>query len=46
MDGVRLAKKKMFFSWEKAKNELGYEPGPARRALKDAVDWFRAKGLV
>jgi dihydroflavonol-4-reductase len=44
VDGVRLARKRMFFSHEKAEKELGYNPGPVNQALKDAVDWFRYNG--
>ena len=39
--GVRLAKKRMFFSTEKAKRLLGYNPRPVGEALRDAVEWFR-----
>ncbi len=39
-DGVRMAKKKMYFSSEKARRELGYFPRPADEALADAVAWF------
>jgi dihydroflavonol-4-reductase len=39
--GVRLAKKKMFFSTEKARRVLGFHPRPIEEALRDAVDWFR-----
>ncbi len=46
VDGVRLAKKKMFFSIEKAKNLLGYMPRPAEKALEDAVQWFKSKDLL
>jgi len=46
VDGVRMAKKKMFFSSAKAENELGYAARPAGEALRDAVDWFRANGYV
>ena len=46
VDGVKLARKKMFFSIEKAKRELGYQPRPAAKALEDAVNWFRAQGMV
>lgn len=42
-DGVRMAKKKMFFTCDKAKEKLGYDPRPAADAIKDAVDWFKAK---
>ncbi len=44
LDGVRLARKKMYFSCEKAKRELGYAPRPAAEALRDAVAWFREFG--
>lgn len=44
MDSVRMAKKKMFFSCEKAKRELGYNPRPARDAILDAVVWFKENG--
>jgi len=41
-DGAKMAKKYMFFSSDKAKAKLGYNPGPAVEALRDAVEWFRA----
>lgn len=44
VDGVRLARKKMFFSSDKAIRELGYDPRPARQAIEDAIAWFRAQG--
>ena len=44
LDGIKMARKKMFFSSAKAARELGYTPRPATEALKDAVAWFRAKG--
>lgn len=40
VDGVRMSKKQMYFSSEKAKQALGYTPRPARDALEDAVAWF------
>lgn len=42
VNSVRMAKKLMYFSSDKARRELGYEPRPARTALKDAVEWFGA----
>jgi dihydroflavonol-4-reductase len=45
-DGLRLARKKMFFSSEKAVDELGYAPRSADLALTDAVAWFRRHGMV
>jgi len=46
LDAVKMAKKKMFVSSDKAKRELGYNPGPVEGALQRAVDWFRANGYV
>jgi len=43
-DGIRMARKKMYFSSDKAKAALGYAPRPAEEALKDAVAWFREAG--
>lgn len=40
LEAVRMSKKKMWVSHEKATRELGYKPGPAREALTDAVAWF------
>jgi len=46
LEGVRMAKKKMFVTHEKASRELGFEPGPAEVALKRAAQWFQANGYV
>ena len=46
VDSIRMAKKRMFFSCEKAKRELGYAPRPAAEAIRDAVDWFRGQGYL
>jgi dihydroflavonol-4-reductase len=43
-DGIKMARKKMYFSSDKAKAALGYAPRPAEEALKDAVAWFREAG--
>jgi len=40
IEAVRMARKKMWVTHEKARRELGFEPGPAEAALKRAVDWF------
>jgi dihydroflavonol-4-reductase len=40
LEAVRMAKKKMWVSHAKAARELGYVPGPAVGALRDAVKWF------
>jgi dihydroflavonol-4-reductase len=41
LNGVRMAKKKMWVSHDKAAQELGFKPGPAEMALRRAVDWFQ-----
>jgi len=41
-DGLRMARKKMFFSSAKAERALGYRARPAQDALADAVAWFKA----
>ncbi len=46
LDGVRMSKKKMWVSHEKASRELGYQPGSADVALERAVNWFGANGYV
>ena len=43
---LRMARKRMFFSSAKAIAELGYAPRPARVAVRDAIAWFRANGMV
>jgi dihydroflavonol-4-reductase len=44
LDGVKMARKKMWVRHDKAARELGYAPGPAAGALERAVQWFRANG--
>jgi dihydroflavonol-4-reductase len=46
VDGVRMSRKRMYFSSAKACRELGYRPRPAREAIADAVAWFRANGYL
>ena len=41
VDGVRMSRKKMYFSSEKAKQEIGYQHRSANEAIKDAVEWFK-----
>ena len=43
-DSIRMARKKMFFSIEKARRDLGFAPRPASEALREAVAWFRQWG--
>jgi dihydroflavonol-4-reductase len=46
LDGVRMARKKMWVRHDKAERELGYSPGSAAVALRRAVEWFRANGYA
>ncbi len=46
VDSVRMARKRMYFSSEKAMRELGYSYRPARLAFADALEWFRAEGYL
>jgi dihydroflavonol-4-reductase len=43
IDAVRMAKKKMWVNHEKARRELGFNPGPVDIALSNAVEWFRTR---
>lgn len=40
MEGVRMARKKMWVTHAKAERELGYRPAPAAVALRAAAEWF------
>ncbi len=42
LEGVRMARKKMFVAHNKAARELGFAPGSVDEALSRALDWFRA----
>ena len=46
LDAVKMARKKMFVSCDKARRDLGFNPGPVAGALRRAVDWFRENGYV
>ena len=46
VEGVRMAKKRMFFDAAKAVRELGLPQTPVEEALEQAVRWFRDHGYV
>ncbi len=46
VEGVRMARKRMFFASDKAARELGYRWRPPVQAFEDAVLWFREQGLL
>jgi dihydroflavonol-4-reductase len=46
VDGLRMARYRMFFSSAKAQRELGYEFRPYGEGLHEAIDWFRNQGYL
>ena len=45
-EAARAGGRKFFFSSEKARRELGIEPIPFRRAVEEAVEWYRREGFL
>jgi dihydroflavonol-4-reductase len=45
-DALKMARYKMFFASDRAKVELGYTHRPWQQAVGDALDWFRAQGMI
>ena len=43
VESVRMSKKLMFFSCDKAKDKLGYQARPGTEGLIDAINWFNAE---
>jgi dihydroflavonol-4-reductase len=46
LDGLRMAKNRMFFTSAKAQRELGFTARPTLDAMGDAIAWFRARGMI
>lgn len=46
LDAVRMARKKMFVSIEKARRELGFSPAPVTGGLRRAIEWFQTNGYA
>jgi dihydroflavonol-4-reductase len=46
VDSVRMAKKRMFFSSQRARQELGYDPRPVNDAFIDAIAWYEKNGYL
>ena len=46
LDGLRMAAHHMFYSSAKARAELGYAARPWQAAVTEAIDWFRAAGMI
>ena len=46
LDGVRMARHRMFVDSSKAERELGFHAGPIAAALERAVRWYESRGYV
>jgi dihydroflavonol-4-reductase len=46
LDGLRMAKHRMYFTSAKAERVLFYRARPAEDGLRDAIAWFRQAGLL
>ena len=46
LEGVRMSRKRMFFSSDKACRELGYAWRRPTLAFDDAIVWFREHGRL
>ena len=46
LDGLYMAKHRMFFASTKAERELSYHTRPYIQGIEDAVRWFRAAGYL
>jgi dihydroflavonol-4-reductase len=46
LEGVKMARHKMYVQSTKAERELGYHPGPVEPALERAIRWFEENGYV
>src|SRR5579862_7451345 len=46
MEGVRMARHKMFVSGTKARTDLEFKPGPLEAALERAIHWYCDNGYV
>lgn len=46
VDGVKMSRKRMYFSSRKAEEAFGYRHRPATEAIRDAVAWFRENAYL
>jgi dihydroflavonol-4-reductase len=46
VDGLHMARNRMFFSSDRARRELGYRPGPHAAGVQAALDWFGREGYL
>ena len=46
IDGVLMSKESMFYDASKAKDQLGFDPGPLDAAIREAIRWFAENGYL
>ncbi len=46
LDGLRMAKHRMFFNSAKAERDLGFRARPYAEGLRDAIEWFVKAGYI
>ena len=46
LEGVKMARKKMWFANDRARKELGFKPTSVDQALSRAIDWYSSNGYV
>lgn len=46
LDGLRMARHRMYFTSAKAERALGYTHRPARLGVAEALDWFAHEGML
>jgi dihydroflavonol-4-reductase len=46
LEGVRMARHRMWVNCAKAQREIGFRPGPVEAALERAVQWYRENGYA
>jgi dihydroflavonol-4-reductase len=46
LEGVRLARERMYADSTRARADLGYRPSPVEAALERAVTWYRQAGMA
>jgi dihydroflavonol-4-reductase len=46
VDGLDMSRYRMYFSSDKARRVLGYQPRAYQEGLRDALAWFRAAGYL
>ncbi|MEE2746417.1 MAG: NAD-dependent epimerase/dehydratase family protein, partial [Pseudomonadota bacterium] len=46
VDGVKMSRKPMYYSSQKAIKELGYCSRPVGEAFSDAINWYKSHGYI